>query len=1190
MMNKRKLQEFATWAKQNLEKQIEISLKKIGIHSLNDIKQSRVQGDITIIDGIETTFDKGFQKQRDEIVNRIKTDGYDHSIEQFASTWFNRIVALRFMEVHDYLDHGFKIFPKEQNTLPEILTKLSLVSDELNLDIDYYQGLLDSGNNHEELYRYILFQQSNALAKSLPMLFSHSMEYLEYFIPTPLLFGDTIINRLIEIDEDDFKEDVEIIGWLYQFYIASKKDEVFASKKTITKDTLPAVTQLFTPDWIVRYMAENSVGRIWIESYPTSQLKSKMKYFVEEAEQEPEVLEQLETIKYKNVNPEEIQIIEPACGSGHILVYVFELLFEMYLERGYSRKDIPQLILKNNIVGLDIDQRASQLASFALTMKARSIDNRFFDQDRNFRPRVYEIIDSKSILKNNYNGKSYLEILKDYNDNQWKGDNQLTDEELKTVKYVADLFEDAKVIGSLLKVKPYKYLSLRRKLVTNVIKHTQTDIFTSAFFEYEFKELVEILRLAYILSSQYDVMITNPPYIGISSLEKDPKDYLSRHYPNSKKDMFAMFMNTQFVKNRGYLSMINQHQWMFIESFSNMRKNILSNNIIISLLHLGSRTFEEISGEVVQSTTFVFKNVKSMNYKAKFFRIMNEGVGEDKGKLFINFNKHNEYYNISQKLFEKLPQSSIMYWIDLPSLKTFADDDPLFKYGECKSGIKTGDDKSFIRVWYEIDSELVSFSRQRFDFENNNKKWYPLNMGGFCRWYGNYQNVVNIANKGFDIKNAGNNFRLRDFTYYFRDGIAWSEISTDKYSARLVVDSTLFSSTSPMFFPYDEAHLKYLLALLNSKVSEHIYKMLNPTLHYNISTVSALPVIIAEKATIENIVDRNVELVKHNQDSFETSWNFKRHPLKNHGTLDELFFTNKSQSNLDFNTLKSNEEKLNEYFIKLYGLQDYLTKDIEEAYVSISIADKTRDIKSLISYLIGVLMGRYSLTEEGLIYAGGTFDSSRYGSYDVDEDGIIPIFTDLSIENGLVHRIIGLIKGIYGQEHYRENINFIADALGKKANETSEETLNRYLNDDFYSDHLKIYQKRPIYWMFSSGKKNGFKALVYLHRYNVNTLAKMNASYFQPATTVLRTRINEIEKQIQAASDKVKIQLERARFALIEQLNEAIEYGQVLDYMANKYISIDLDDGVKVNYEKFQKIEIITSNGKVKKDLLVPIK
>lgn len=1174
-MNKRKLQEFATWSKQNLEKQIEISLKKIGIHSSTSINQSRVRGDITVIDGIEETFDKNFQRTREEIINKIKSDGYSHSIEQFASTWFNRIVALRFMEVHDYLDHGFKIFPKEQNTLPDILSKLSLVENELNLDMDYCQELLSSGNKHEELYRYVLFQQSNALAKPLPMLFSSGMEYLEYFIPTPLLFGDTIINRLIEIDENDFKEEVEIIGWLYQFYIASKKDEVFASKKTITKDTLPAVTQLFTPDWIVRYMAENSVGRIWLESYPESSLKTKMKYFVEEAKQEPEVIEQLEAIKYKNVNPEDIKIIEPASGSGHILVYVFELLYEMYIEKGYLKKNIPQLIFKNNLFGLDIDQRATQLASFALAMKARSIDNRFFDEGRYVRPRVYEIIDSKPLLGNQYNGKTYLEILNSYNDEQWKGENELSDNELKVIKYIVELFEEGKVIGSLLKVRPYKYLSLRKKLATNIIKHTQTDIFTSAFFDNEFKILLELLRIAHILSSQYDVMITNPPYIGISSLEKEAKAYLVKNYPESKTDMFAMFMELDLIKEDGFISMINMHSWMFLDSFTDLRRKILKNNIV-SLVHLGIKAFETIGNDVVQTCAFILKISKIMNFKSIYIGLSDVKDYNQKQKEFFNenlrFYHKNETFLLSNTV-------AMCYWVENSFFTNYKTGLSINEFSTV-SGAKnvTGNNEKYIRFFWEIESNKIS----KF-------YWVLCTKGGFYRkYYGNIIHVLDWRESAKEFYRNNKTSSILPEKEWYKPGITYSAVTSRGTGFRYAPKDHLSDSAGPII-NFSEELIPYFLAFYNSKVADYYFKAINPSINLTKNDLKSIPYIVENKGEIEALSNNQIDMSKIDWNSQETSFEFKANELIKGQKIRENYYELVETYELLRKKYIENEKIINNTFKKIYNLNS-INIDLENRDISIRKIDKLSEIYKLISYLIGVLMGRYSLLEEGLIFAGGEFDELRYGNYDVDEDGIIPIFTDISIENGLVHRIIGLIKGIYGVDHYRENIEFIADALGKKSNETSEETLNRYLNDDFYSEHIKTYQKRPIYWMFSSGKKQGFKALIYMHRYNSNTLAKMNASYFQPATTVLRTKISEIEKQISGASERDKVQLERTRFSLVEQLNEAIEYGQVLDYMANKYISIDLDDGVKVNYEKFQKVEINTSNGKVKKDLLIPIK
>lgn len=1195
-MNKRKLQEFATWAKLNLEKQIEISLRRIGINSETDIKRSRVQGDIIVIDGIETTFKKGFQSLREDIINRIKSDGFSHTIEQFASTWFNRIVALRFMEVHNYLDHGFKLFPTEPNTLPEILSKLFLVSEELKLDMVYCNQLLSSGNHNEELYRYVLFQQCNALAKPLPMLFSVGMSYLEYFIPSPLLFGDTIINKLIEIDKNDFKEDVEILGWLYQFYIANKKAEVFAAKKTITKDTLPAVTQLFTPDWIVKYMAENSIGRIWLESYPNSPIKTDMKYYVEEAEQEREVEEKLKEIRYKDINPEEIKIIEPCSGSGHILVYCFDLLVKMYVEKGYTKRDIPQQIFKNNLVGLDIDQRATQLASFALVMRARSIDNKFFDESRYVRPKIYEIIDSKAILDLNYNGKKYLEIIKEYNSTQWIGENQLSDDEIKSIEYVVDLFDDAKVIGSLLKVKPAKYLTIRKKLVSNERENTQPDIFTSSFFNREFKELVEILRLAYLLASKYDVMITNPPYQTVSNLEDKVKLYIKKNYPLTSTDLFAVFMSTNFVKRLGFTAMINQHQWMFTSSYVSFRKMLLHNNTVISLVHLGTRAFEEISGEKVQSVSFISRNILSFEYKSTFFRLVSLKRPEDKEKEFINRKSkgYNLKYIIVQDRFLEITDSPFAYWISESIISTFSSKN-IGEYGYIGKGLDTCNQDRFERLWYEVSIGKISFDSTQTDC----RKWYIFSKGGgYRRWYGNLMDIVLWENKGYEIRNYRNpngsiKSRPQNVDKYFRKCVTWSSVGTGLFGAR-IIENAVFGNGSALFVDKSENNIP-ILALLNSKVVHKYLSFLSPTLTFNAGDLSKIPVVdgILNNDYLNKLTNENIDISKIDWDSYETSMDFTRHNLVHLNSKMSLEQVYKYESELTlkrFENLRINEYKINKAISEIYNLDSEIDCEVSDKEISLKLPNLEKEIKGLISYFVGVLFGRYSFVKTGVVYAGDHFDDASREMRIFSKDGILLISSDITFEDGLTNKLIGLIQSVYGHDNYRKNIDFISQSLGKKPHETSEETLNRYLAEDYYFDHISLYNQRPIYWMFSSGKKNGFKCLIYMHRYTSSTLAKINASYFQPVTTILRTKISEIENIIFSSSDKDKVTLERKRFALIEQLDETIEYGQVLDYMANKYTPIDLDDGVKVNYAKFQGIETTTSNGKVKKDLLVPIK
>ena len=612
-MDKRVLQIYSVWAKDNLEKQIEVSLKTLGIHSESDIKEARTVGDYTIIDGDSNSYPKDLYDKRRHIVNLIKTDGYNAVIEEFAYTWFNRFVALRFMETHDFLPHGFRVLSSRDGNLePEILKNLAYVKDELKLDINLCNALKTQGKL-EELYRYVLFRQCKALSGILPMLFSDENDYLELLLPKILLKGETVVTRLLEIPEEAFLQDVEIIGWMYQFYISVKKDEVFASKKTITKDTLPAVTQLFTPDWIVRYMAENSIGRIWIESYPNSSLKSDMKYYVADPEQTQEIKRKIDAVKYQNVRPEDIKVLEPCCGSGHILVYVFDLLFKMYEEKGYQPREIPSLILKNNIFGLDVDKRASQLASFALIMKARSLNSKFFSESYYVAPYVYEIWDSRLLLSLGY--KKQLEDLK-----------LLSESEIDDIEYIIESFRYGKTIGSLLKIKPLNYDRVENSIKTIEAKAVP-NLFNTTFLSDGIKLLKRLVKQAKVMSGKYDVMITNPPYIGISSMESPVKDYAITFYPNSKSDMFAMFMETEFVKPNGFYAMINMHSWMFLSSYEKLRKSILTTKEIVNMIHLGAHAFEAIGGEVVQTTSFVIRNV-NIGGNGVYFRLVDSSNKE----------------------------------------------------------------------------------------------------------------------------------------------------------------------------------------------------------------------------------------------------------------------------------------------------------------------------------------------------------------------------------------------------------------------------------------------------------------------------------------------------------------------------------------------------------------------------------
>ena len=821
-MDKRLLQTYSVWAKENLEKQVEVSLKTLGINGDQDIKRAKKVGDFTVIEGDSNSYPADLLFKRDQIVSMVKEKGYRNVIEEFAYTWFNRFVALRFMEVHDFLPHGFRVLSNRSGGVePEILKNLGFVRNELRLDMDYCSTLKEQGKT-EELYRYVLLRQCNALADILPMLFTKESDHLELLLPKSLLIGDTVVTKLVEIPEDNFLNDVEIIGWMYQFYISVKKDEVFASKKTITKDTLPAVTQLFTPDWIVRYMAENSVGRIWMESYPQSPLRSEMKYYVDDPEQTVEVQRKLDAIKYKNVNPEDIRVIEPCCGSGHILVYVFDLLYKMYEEKGYSSRDIPSLIIKNNIVGLDVDKRASQLAAFSLVMKARSVNLRFFNNTYYTEPKVYELQDSHRLER-----LGYRQRMKELG--------LFAEEEMEAIEQLVETFRNGKTIGSLIKVKPLNYAAIE-SVIHKLEKEVVSTIFNLDFVTEGTAILKALMVQAKVMSSKYDVMITNPPYIGISSMEAPVKDYAVKNYPNSKTDMYSMFMETGFVKRNGYLSMINMNAWMFLSSFEKLRETLLNTKTIVSMIHLGAKAFETIGGEIVQTTSFILRNCLISNYIGVYCRLTDAASQRGKEELFLSFN--NRHF-VNQTVFGIVTGSPIAYWVSETILKVFCNK-PLSYYASPKQGLATGDNNRFLRYWHEVSIKSIGFAcESRKQALESSLKWFPCNKGGsYRRWYGNREYVVNWERDGFEIRNNYDEkgkllSRPQNIEYYFKEGMTWSTIASGALSMRYSPTGTLFETKGSVCFPSGEANLWYLLGLMNTKVVLEMLSFLSPTLDFH---------------------------------------------------------------------------------------------------------------------------------------------------------------------------------------------------------------------------------------------------------------------------------------------------------------------------------------------------------------------
>ena len=900
---------------------------------------------------------------------------------------------------------------------------------------------------------------------------------------------------------------------------------------------------------------------------------------------------------YRNLRIKDSVKIDPCCGSGHILVYVFDLLYRMYEEKGYTRREIPTLILKNNLVGLDVDKRAAQLASFALVMKARKANNRFFNEDYYTVPQVHELRDAHFLERIGY--RQHLAALSAF-----------TDEEIRAVTKLVDTFRYGKTVGSLIKVPVLDVDSINK-----VIHYLENDavltVENTEFMQHGVPLLKALLTQAQAMSVKYDAMITNPPYLGTSSMEPSVKDYAVKNYPNSKADLFAMFMETGFVRQYGFTAMINMHAWMFLSTYEKLRIAILASKMIVSMAHLGARAFETIAGEVVQTTCFVLRQNVSGGYIGAYSQLLEYGTQEEKEKAFMT-RKH--IFVKNQNAYSFIPGSPIAYWVSEATFNNFGGP-KLGEKVETRCGMSTSDNDRFLRFWYEPAYGKIGFGYCTLQSANTSeKKWFPYNKGGeYRKWYGNRSYVVNWEEDGKEIKywvthNPSDpntktwSRRIFGTDRFFKKQISWSDISSGHLSFRLYDEGFIFDASANSIFCAEES-VESVLAFLNTKIVNYWATILNPTIHFKTGNLENIPY---REIFDSNIVEISVQclLMCHSDwDAFETSWDFKVHPLvelcpgyawgDNEPTrlISAAYNAWERLCEGRFQQLKANEEELNRIFIDIYGLQNELTPEVKDEDVTVRLADKERDIKSLISYLVGLIMGRYSLDVEGLAYAGGDWDASKYRRYQPDDDGIVPIYAGLGMEDGLTARVIRLIKLIYGANSYRQNIDFIAEALGKKSSESSEETLNRYLNDGFYADHLKIYQKRPIYWLFSSGKHSGFKCLIYMHRYNADTLARINGKYFLPESARLKNELDELLLRINRAEGRDRVRLEKERQKLAAAYNEALEYGQVLDHMANKYIAIDLDDGVKDNYAKFQSVELVTDSGtKVKKDLLSPIK
>ena len=1246
-MDKNAIKKFAVWARRELIARVSQKAEQYGITEKGhgDIRADHVNGHL---------LSRTEQAQRQSLITRIEQagkDGYEQVMEEVAYTWFNRFIALRFMEVNGYLPSRVRVFTDEQNAFnPQILAEaIHLELDGLDMEKVY---AFKEKSDDEALFKYLLITQCNALSSILPGMFQKIADDTELLFPDNLLREGSVIEQMIAlIPEEDWLDQVQIIGWLYQYYNTEPKDQVFANLKKnikIGKHDIPAATQLFTPDWIVRYMVENSLGRLWVEGHPDDALQATWKYYLPEAEQEPQVQAQLAEIRkgYAQLKPEDIRCIDPCMGSGHILVYLFDVLVQIYEAYGYSTREAVRSIVENNLYGLDIDDRAAQLAYFAVMMKARQYDRRFFT--RGIQPHVMAIQESNALEAfERLQGQLSMDTLC-----------------LETANQLIRTFHEAKEYGSILQVDIPGLESADRLM--EQLRAVQGDFELMAWVERAEALLPVLAQQAVIMQRKYDVVVTNPPYMGSSGMGGKLGQFVKDFYPDSKSDLFAVFIERcgDMAKPNGYQAMITQHAWMFLSSFEKLRLKLLQKDSV-NMAHLGARAFDEIGGEVVQTTSFVLRKSHVAGYKGTYCRLIEPTTQQGKEDMFLAGENH---YTAQQDSFAKIPGSPVAYWASDEISYLFETQKSIRNYAEPRHGMSTGNNDLCLKLWHEVEVEKILFDADCLEaFDASSRKYIPYKKGGEYRlWYGNNDYVIAYDKKSRSEMGKLSGYRSSSTSYFFRPSINWSDVSSSYFGVRMSPKGFAFDGRGASLFCDEDIRL-YLAGIMCSGIASYILDMLNPTLTYNIDNVASIPVVVSKtnKPIVEDMVSQCYGLAVADWDSYETSWDFQRHPLLQYyfsihpavptGTERPLYEISKDigpdhhieisqcypthakirasyeawrdACEQRFQQLKANEEELNRIFIDIYGLQDELTPEVADKDVTVHrvfdtkedvpesmqgsayVRTKRDEVVSLISYAVGCMFGRYSLDAPGLILAGKPFSekfvyaSVPLAGTDVtgasifpadgdcylrtnggavrctfapDRDGILPICDDDYFTDDIVGRFVRFIEVVYGEDTLEENLKFIADALGGPSRAsgkgTPREVIRSYFLNDFYADHCKTYQKRPIYWLFDSGKKNGFKCLIYMHRYAPDTIARIRTDYVHEQQSRYRTAIADLENRVASASTAERVKLQKQLAKLRDQAEETRVYEEKIHHYADQMIAIDLDDGVKVNYAKFQDV------------------
>lgn len=1235
-MNKTAIKNFAIWARNKLIADICYRAGLMGITEkgiADPLPQSTLDAKFYDIGATEPYLVAGEAiKQRRQLVEVIRDKekdsdyrtAYQYVMEEVAYTWFNRLIAVRFMEVNDYLPSRLRVLSSESGKVePDLVTtpfdaELPFTAEEEAQIIQWKQD-----NKLDELFRFLFIKQCNALNEILPGLFEKTTDYTEVLLNLSVVDQEGVVYKLThDIPESDFNIEqggqVEIIGWLYQYYNTEPKAAAFAKNGKITKEEIPAVTQLFTPDWIVRYMVENSLGRLWVEGHPDSDLRKNWKYYLDEAPQEPEVQAKLAEIRkeYAALSPEDLTLIDPCMGSGHILVYAFDVLMQIYENVGYSQRDAAKSILEHNLYGLDIDDRAYQLAYFAVMMKARQYNRRILNGENTCH--VYAIQESNPI--NRAHLKFFGAGLSDLEKNTAK----------MQLEGLLDILTDAKEYGSILNVPEYNWALLRR-FVDGIDMEGQIS-FDDTGVEKAAKELQKLIDLGEAMARKYWVAVTNPPYAGMSKMNAKLNSFVQDNYADYKSDMFSAFVVkcSTMTRTNGYCAFLTPYVWMFIQSYEKMRKYLYANTTIEALIQFEYSAFEEAT---VPICTFAFRK-GYIPKKGCYLRLTDfrGGMEIQRKKTLEAINNHScgYYFEQCSDNFAKIPGSPVAYWLSDRFLKMFEEGIPLGKMADSKQGLATADNNRFVRVWNEVEKDRIYFDAKDIqESVASRKKWFPYNKGGeYRKWYGNNEYIVNWENDGFEIRHFVDEkgklrSRPQNTAFYFKPSGSWSDITSGTNAFRYKPEGNLFDITGMSFFSTDR--LYYLIGLCNTKIGTEVLKIVAPTIHCQCGDVANIPVIYDKnKADVVNaLVDENISLSKDDWDVFETSWDFKKHPLVKLRMAGAYSWGNNAPAMRiesaykaweetcegRFQKLKANEEELNRIFIDIYGLQDELTPEVEDKDVTVRKADLQRDIKSLLSYAVGCMFGRYSLDVPGLVLAGQPFeekfvhasnavtgtgvlgapgllrapgalylrteDGVKQCTFAPDVDNVIPITDEEYLEDDIIARLCDWLKVVYGADTLEANLDYIAKALGNKGS-TSREVIRNYFVNDFFKDHCQTYSvtgsgKRPIYWLFDSGKQNGFKALVYLHRYTPDTIGTLRVDYLHKMQRVYESEINRMQDMMDHTTNaREAAAASKRKDKLTKQLKECRDYDEKISHLALSRIALDLDDGVKVNYRKLQ--------------------